>query len=357
MTKFAKGDLVRVHATKFNGDPDNVDELGLTYSERMLRDRKGEWCYGKISLFFTKKKSRQPQKYKIKYHEGGSMDSLEGDIEMAPKDEDLRARRDSKSELEDDVPLNIEDREEDEDRHPLDRDDGEENRSALGDDGTVELDSDEDDEDKDETVTVGGLHYNISAKRKRETVDTGQESDINMGETVTVGEYTWRRVEGIEEDSRTEPHFDTTFKTKLFNNEAATGVEIFRALMPMSKSALLNIVRDNAEEENDKRVWLGWHIDAAIAIIFGGAQFKEETDLWATQRVGIMPSPDFGRHLSQDRFHRILRYWARGLPKQREAVKDNPLAQIGPWAEIFNEARMREIKPGSCLTPDEMMFI
>jgi hypothetical protein len=45
--------------------------------------------------------------------------------------------------------------------------------------------------------------------------------------------------------------------------------------MPLGKSAMLNIVRDNAEEDNDKRVWLGWHIDAAIVIIFGGAQFKE----------------------------------------------------------------------------------
>jgi hypothetical protein len=155
MTKFAQGDLVRVHATKFNGDPGNVDELGMTYIERMLHDRKGEWCYGKIRKVFSKK-SRQPQKYKIKYHEGGSMDSLQGDIEMAPEEENPRARRDSESELEDEVPLNIEDREEEDDRHPLDRDEDAENSSAVGEDGTVELDSKEDDEEEDETVTVGG---------------------------------------------------------------------------------------------------------------------------------------------------------------------------------------------------------
>ena len=40
MTKFAKGDVVRVHASKFDGDPDNIDELGLTYSQRMLQ----YWC-------------------------------------------------------------------------------------------------------------------------------------------------------------------------------------------------------------------------------------------------------------------------------------------------------------------------
>jgi hypothetical protein len=87
----------------------------------------------------------------------------------------------------------------------------------------------------DETVTVGGVHYNISGKRKRETGMTGEGFDIKMGETVTAGEYRWTRVEGIDEDARQEPHFDTTFKTNLFNNEA-TEVEIFRALMPTAIS-------------------------------------------------------------------------------------------------------------------------
>ncbi len=180
--------------------------------------------------------------------------------------------------------------------------------------------------------------------------------DIKMGETVTAGEYTWKRVEGIEEDARKEPHFKTIFKTNLFN-EDATEVEIFRALMPLGRDAMLNIIRDNAEDENDGRVWLGWHVDAALAIIFGGAQFKEGTDLWATGRVGLVPAPDFGRHLSRDRFNRILRYWARGLKEDRDKLKDNPWAQIDRWVlEAFNEARQREIKPGSCLTPDESMF-
>ncbi len=39
------------------------------------------------------------------------------------------------------------------------------------------------------------------------TEDFGQETAMKMGETVAAGEYTWRRVEGIEEDARTEPHF------------------------------------------------------------------------------------------------------------------------------------------------------
>ena len=115
-------------------------------------------------------------------------------------------------------------------------------------------------------------------------------------------------------------------------------------------------MRVNACEDGDKRIWLPWHIDATIAIIFGGAQFKEGTDLWATKRVGMMPAPDFGRHLSHDRFQRVLRYWARGLPEEREKLKQNPWAQIDPWVKGYNEARLREVKPGSCVTPDETML-
>ncbi len=57
-----------MHATQFDGEGER-DELGLTFSEKWLRDGNGEWCYGKISYVFVKK-SRQPQKYRILYHDG-----------------------------------------------------------------------------------------------------------------------------------------------------------------------------------------------------------------------------------------------------------------------------------------------
>ncbi len=83
------------------------------------------------------------------------------------------------------------------------------------------------------------------------------------------GNLTWERIEGLNKDCRTEPHFDTTFKTQLFNEDTKE-VDVFLALMPLSKNALLNIVRGNAENDNDKRVWSMWHIEAALAIILGG---------------------------------------------------------------------------------------
>jgi hypothetical protein len=135
-------------------------------------------------------------------------------------------------------------------------------------------------------------------------------------------------------------HSDTKFKAHLFNDET-TKADVFRAVMPLSKNSLMTIVRENAEDDNDRRPWVAWRIDAACSIIFGGAQFKEGTDLWVTQRVGLMPPPDFGRQLSKDRFQRILRYWARGLREERDKLTKTPWAQIDPWVEGYNEARRR----------------
>ncbi len=129
---------MRVHATKFDGDEENVDELGLKYSERQMRDGKGPWCYGKISFVF-KKKSRMPQKYKIKYHEGGSMDCLETDIERAPEDEEIPSEG-TDSDREGEVELNLNDRDDEggDDRHPLYRDNDDDEGRTVGEDGTVD---------------------------------------------------------------------------------------------------------------------------------------------------------------------------------------------------------------------------
>jgi hypothetical protein len=93
-----------------------------------------------------------------------------------------------------------------------------------------------------------------------------------------------------------------------------------------------------------------------MAVIFGGAQFKSETDLWSTEARGMMPPPNFGRVLSRDRFKRILRYWAHGTRDDKDKLRARPWAQVDKWVRGFNNARLREICPGSSLTPDEMML-
>ena len=139
-TKFVKGDEVRVSATNFDGGGER-DELGLLWSEKWLRDGNGVWCYGKVSFVF-KKKTRQPQKYRIKYHEGTVMESLETDIEMAPTEEaEDETSSVDREEREDREQLGLEDRDEDDDedtRHPMDRED-----EDVAGDGNAELESDE----------------------------------------------------------------------------------------------------------------------------------------------------------------------------------------------------------------------
>jgi hypothetical protein len=140
-----------------------------------------------------KKKTRMPQKYRIKCYEDTVMASLEADIEMAPveeaEDETNSAERDARDEREQ---LSLDDSEEDDDeddRQSLDREDDEE--ASVAGDGNVELDSEEDD---DETVTVGGVFYIINAKRRRVTVADEDPVGLEMGNTVTAGEYRWERV-------------------------------------------------------------------------------------------------------------------------------------------------------------------
>jgi hypothetical protein len=76
--------------------------------------------------------------------------------------------------------------------------------------------------------------------------------------------------------------------------------------MPLSKDKWLQIVRDGSVSAKDKRRWKIEHIEAALCIIFGGAQYKagsrdkfmgnakerhfESTKFWL--------APNFGLHLS-----------------------------------------------------------
>ena len=47
---------------------------------------------------------------------------------------------------------------------------------------------------------------------------------------------------------------------------------------------------------------------AYFRCLYGGAQYKKGTDLWARERKGMINAPDFGRVLPKDRFLRINRY-------------------------------------------------
>jgi hypothetical protein len=154
------------------------------------------------------------------------MESLEADIQMAPQEE--AEFEDSSVEREDREEIQVEDRDDDDedDRHPLDRGD----LQAEGNDGTIELYSEAENDGED-------------------------DEDIKTGETVTAGEYhQWERIEGITEDRRKEPHFDTTFKTNLFREDDAMEVDIFRAFMPLDMQQLLETMQTKTGTKE-----FGWH--------------------------------------------------------------------------------------------------
>jgi hypothetical protein len=135
---------------------------------------------------------------------------------------------------------------------------GEYDESDNEDPGTVEEDeTDNSASDEDEMVTVGGVHYAVSASKRRRGENNaarqagiGGVEPIAMGERVTAsGLIKWKRIEGLPEDTRTELHFDSYFKTNMFH-DMTREVDVFNALLPLSKEALLEVVRKNAEESN-----------------------------------------------------------------------------------------------------------
>jgi hypothetical protein len=161
--------------------------------------------------------------------------------------------------------------------------------------------------------------------------------------------------EDLTTDCRNEPEVGTTFANLRFD-ENTKEVDVFLQLLPLPKEKLLEIVREGATAVGDKRPWNIEHIEAALCIIFGGAQYKAGTNLWATKRKGMLKPPDFGLYLSKDRFGRILRYWARGPDGTTEKLRENPWEEVDVWIRGFNKNRKREIILGTDVTPDEMMF-
>ena len=336
---------MRVHAKKFDGER---DEEGRLFSEKWEQDGNGEWCYGTITHVYVRK-GRQTQNYRIKYDEGSTMQCIEDHIETAVEGQDSECSTEAEF-----CPFEERTRLEELEEQANNEQEQEQDTTMDSDD------TDQNDSEDDDVVRVGGVEYPITAKRRRTgaqevtTVAVGA-TPILMGEECVAGLIRWKRIEGLTEDTRTEHHFDTYFKTNMFH-DMTREVDVFNALLPVGREELLEIVRKNAEDDNDRGTYCMWHIDVVISMIFGGAQFKSETELWATETKGLMPAPDFGRLMSRHKFKRILRYWARGTQEDKDQLRTNPWAQVDKWVRGFNHARLREICPGSNLTPDEMML-
>ena len=336
MPKFAKGDRVRAKATLF--DEGTADRNGLLFSQKWAADGHGEWCYGTVSWIYVRR-GRQVQKYRVKYDEGTTQEALEEHLEVVIGEEDSDSGSDGGNEMggsqgNDSDGSTIE---------------GERVMDVIN--GVV-INAEPDNRPEGETVTS-------ESEGEMGEGNMGDLRDalepLSVGDRVTVHGVTWERIEGLQEDHRTEPEVETRF-TRLHFNDSTREVDVFLQLMPLSKEKLLQIVRDGAATAGDKRRWEIEHIEAALCVIFGGAQYKAGTNLWSTQRKGMLRAPDFGLHLSEDRFGKILRYWAKGPDGTREKLVENPWEEVDVWIRAFNKNRRAEIEVGTDVTPDEMMF-
>jgi hypothetical protein len=76
-------------------------------------------------------------------------------------------------------------------------------------------------------------------------------------------------------------------------NDSTREVDIHDDLLPTSHDFTLDVAQHRADQANDKRRYTAHHARSFLACVCGGAQCKEDTDLWATKRVGMMPAPNF----------------------------------------------------------------
>jgi hypothetical protein len=141
---------------------------------------------------------------------------------------------------------------------------------------------------------------------------------MEIGESKVAGDRTWVRVESTPED------------TTKWQKKEPEGMRMrhrtLNDLLPTSHEFILDIVQCRADQANEKRPYTRNHINGFLVCVYGGAQYKEGTDLWAKGRVGMMPPPDFGRHLDKRRFPNVLRCLKEGP----EGYEDD----AGPWHPV-----------------------
>jgi hypothetical protein len=264
---------VQALATLF--DEGEKDDNGQTFSQGLLARGLGTHCFGTVT-FVLKKKGRDPQTYRVKWDDGTNTKINHQHLEAA-------------------APLSDEEEGADDD--------------ADGEDNTLTVDGDVTDEEDGSACMTRPVEHVVP-------VDGGVDDANNvcaMGESVIVNDVEWTRVAKIVADTREEvADFDLSCRNWTLTANTPE-IDAFWHCMPVSRDQLLEVLRHRANEARCKyKTWRHDHVDAALTIMIGGAQYKTGTDLWATERKGMVEAPDFGRVMSHDRFHRCLRYWARG---------------------------------------------
>jgi hypothetical protein len=197
------------------------------------------------------------------------MSCLEGIIEFAPDGEEsecstVDSEREGSVASEEDVLGDLQE---------------EDDESENEDPETVEEDeTDNSASDEDDMVTVGGVHYAVSAsKRRRGENNEARQAGISgvepiaMGERVTAsGLIKWKRIEGLPEDTRTELHFDTYFKTNMFH-DMTREVDVFNVQCVVGTFER-GVVGKSGERECTR---VKRYIDCTMALILEGPNSRQ----------------------------------------------------------------------------------
>ena len=78
---------------------------------------------------------------------------------------------------------------------------------------------------------------------------------------------------------------------KMVVNSHTTRSDFWKELFPVPLTEMLKVAQDNAARHRDRG---GFEMDGLLAFLcclYGGCQFAVGTDVWATQRKGMMPPP------------------------------------------------------------------
>ena len=288
MPSYAVGDRVKCLATRF--DEGSEDSQGRTFSQRHLLKEQSSWVVG------TVRRVLRGDKYKVLW-DGDSRQytSHESHLEAWNEEEFL---------------ANVE-------RGP--------NYYVAW--RTVpdhEL-SDSEDEGppaSDHWDVVEPTREDSDGEPDNELVDVAGDDN---GE-VEVHGIKWLKKDTMGEDARgSKPRAGFQFRN-LVVNEGTTRYDMWKELFPVQFKDMADIVAARARQKNDNGFFDEDGLRKFLACLYAGSQFRVGTDVWAKEKKGLMPPPNFCKYMSQDKFNRWMRYISMGRP-QDDGNED-------PWYEV-----------------------
>ena len=270
--KYKFGDRVKCLATRFD-TPGNEDSQGRKWSDIHMQQEKTKWVYGTVMRLLGGR--RWAGNYKIKYDGDSRQEtSHESHLEAAPPIGEEESDSDTASENE--APG-----EDASDSSSQDLDGGDEGGNAS-------------DEGRD---PEGGMDNELNDMDQGES--SGAEEDataIPIGGHVEVGGNKWVRVAHMGDDARGDRPRSKMIMKKMVVNSHTTRSDFWKELFPVPLTEMLKVAQDNAARHRDRGEFEMDGLLAFLCCLYGGCQFAVGTDVWATQRKGMMPPPQLRRY-------------------------------------------------------------